>query len=60
MERKIILPEDESIVNLAYKYYPADFELLPEETIEYLIYSNNLQDEEFFILRKGTELKIYV
>lgn len=60
VERKIILPEDESIVNLAYKYYPADFELLPEETIEYLIYSNNLQDEEFFILRKGTELKIYV
>lgn len=60
VERTVILTEDESIINLAYKYYPAEFELLPEETIEHLISSNDLSDEEFFILRKGTELKIYV
>lgn len=60
VERTVILAEDETIINLAHKYYPGDFELLPEETIEYLITSNNLADEEFFILRKGTEIKIYV
>lgn len=60
VERKIILSEDEAIINLAYKYYPDEFELDPEGTVKNLIYSNDLQDEDFFILRKGTEIKIYV
>ena len=60
VERTVILAEDETIINLAYKYYPDDFELNPEETVKHLIDTNELSDEEFFILRKGTELKIYV
>ena len=60
VERTVILTEDESVVNLAYKYYPNDFEIDPEETINYLITSNSFANDQFFLLKRGTELKIYV
>ncbi len=60
IEKTIILPEDEAVINLAYKYYKEDFEENPEETINYLITSNNFTDEEFFLIKRGTKLKIYV
>lgn len=60
VEKTIILAEDEAVINLAYKYYKEDFEKNPEETIDFLISSNDFSDEEFFLIKRGTKIKIYV
>ena len=60
VEKTLILTEDESVVNVAYKNYSNDFAIDPEGTIEYLISSNGWGDDMFYLLPKGTEVKIYV
>lgn len=60
IEKILILTEDESTVNIAYKNYPNDFAIDPEGAIEYLIESNGWGDEMFYLVPKGTEVKIYV
>lgn len=60
IEKTIHLSDGDSIVNLAYKYYKENFEKAPEETIAFLINSNGFEDDNFFYLEKGTDLKIYV
>jgi len=60
IEQTIILEESASVVDLAYRYYPDDFEKDPDKTVNYLITTNNLVDDEFFYLEKGKEFKIYV
>lgn len=60
IEKTIILTDDESTVNAAYKYYPNDFAIDPEGAIEYLVDSNGWGDDMFYLLPKGTEVKIYV
>ena len=60
IEQTIILEESASVVDLAYRYYPDDFEKDPDKTVNYLITTNNFVDDEFFYLEKGTEFKIYV
>lgn len=60
IEQTIILEESASVIDLAYRYYPDDFEKDPDKTVNYLITTNNFVDDEFFYLEKGTEFKIYV
>ena len=60
IEKTLILTEDESTVNVAYNNYPNDFAIDPEGTIEYLISSNGWADDLFYLLPKGTEVKLYV
>ena len=60
VEQKIILTEDTTPLELAYKYYNEDFRNDPDGTLEYLIQTNKLVDEEFFLIPRGREIKIYV
>lgn len=60
VEKTLILTEDESTVNLAYKHYSDDFAIDPEKTIAYLIESNGWGDDLFYLVPKGTEVKLYV
>ena len=60
IEKRIILTESTTPWELAYKYYPEDFEERPDDTVDYLIQSNNLTDDEFFLLERGKAVKIYV
>ncbi len=60
VEQKIILTESETPIQLAYKYYNEDFRNNPDKTVEYLIRTNKFSDEEFFLIPRGTEVKIYV
>lgn len=60
VEKSFILTEDDSTVNLAYLNYPVEFEIDAESTIEYLISSNGWGDDLFYLVPKGTEVKIYV
>lgn len=60
VEKRITLSEDSAVVDLAYRYYPEAFREDPDGTINYLITSNGLKDDEFFLLKRGTEVKIYV
>lgn len=60
VEKRIVLNEDSTIIELAYKYYNEAFRENPDDTINYLITSNGFSDDEFFLLKRGTELKIYV
>lgn len=60
VEKKIILTESEAIYNLAYKYYAEDFAQNPEDTVNYLIQTNNFTDDKFFYLERGQTIKIYV
>lgn len=60
VEKTIILSEDKTVIELAMENYPEKFEENPDETIRYLITSNNLSDDEFFLLKRGSEVKIYV
>ena len=60
VEKRIILSEDSSITDLAYKYYNESFRENPDETINYLTTSNGFTDDEFFLLKRGTEVKLYV
>ena len=60
IEKTIALSEDKTVIELVYEYYPEMFEENPDEAVKYFIRTNNLQDEEFFIIEKGSEVKIYV
>lgn len=60
VEQIITLSEDTTLVDIAYKYYYEQFKENPDETIDYLIATNGLEDDEIFLLRKGKEIKIYV
>ena len=60
VEKRIVLSEDSTVIDLAYKYYNEAFREDPDGAINYLITSNGFADDEFFLLKRGTELKIYV
>lgn len=60
VEKTIVLSEDKAVIDIAYEYYSEDFAQNPDNTINYLITSNNLIDEEFFLVPKGSEIKVYV
>lgn len=60
VEKTIVLSEDKTPVEIAYENYPDEFKENPDATIEYLLTSNDLTDEDFFLLPKGREVKIYV
>ena len=60
VEKTIVLSEDKTIFELAMENYPDEFEQNPDETVQYLIKSNNLQDDDFFLVQRGSEIKIYV
>lgn len=60
VEKTIILSEDTTTINLAYEYYPDDFEEDPDKTINHLITTNGFSDDEFFLLKRGREVKIYI
>lgn len=59
VEQTIVLSEDTTPVELAYEYYKDDFREDPDETLNYLIRTNNLADDEFFLLKRGREIKVY-
>lgn len=60
VEKRITLSEDMSIIDLAYTHYPESFRDDPDGTINYLITTNGFADDEFFLLKRGREVKIYV
>lgn len=60
VEKRVILTEDETVIDLAHKYYEEDFANNPDETIDYLIKTNGFGDDNFFVIPRGTEVKIYV
>lgn len=60
VEKVIVLSEDTTTIDFAYEYYPDEFEDDPDNTIKYLITTNGFSDDEFFLLKRGTEVKIYV
>lgn len=60
VEKTITLSEDTTCVDLAFQYYEEDFRENPDATIDYLIRTNGFSDENFFLLRRGTEVKLYV
>lgn len=60
VEQTIILTEDKTPIELAYEYYKTDFMENPDDTLEYLIRTNNFSDDEFFLIKRGQEIKIYV
>lgn len=60
IEKRIILTESTTPFELAYKYYAEDFATDPDGTVDYLIKTNDLADDEFFMLEVGRAVKIYV
>lgn len=60
VEKTIVLTEDKTLVEIAYENYEERFKDDPDGTVEYLRTSNNLNDDDFFLLPKGSEVKIYV
>ena len=60
VEQKIILSEDKTPIELAYEYYNESFRDDPDSTLEYLIKTNNFTDDEFFLIPRGREVKIYI
>jgi len=60
IEKTIVLSEDKTVIELVYENYPEKFAENPDEAIKYFIKTNNLQDDEFFLIERGSEVKIYV
>lgn len=60
VEQIITLAEDKTPIELAWEYYKDDFRKNPDSTLDYLIRTNKLKDEEFFLIPRGREVKIYV
>ena len=60
VEKTVVLAEDKTPLELAYEYYTEDFYSDPDAALEYLITTNNLKDDDFLLLKRGTEVKIYV
>ena len=60
VEQTITLSENKTPIELAYEYYKDDFRNDPDGILEYLIRTNDLKDERFFLVPQGSEVKIYV
>ena len=60
VEKTIVLSEDKTVLELVAEHYPEDFQETPDETMSYFIKSNDLSDDEFLIIKRGSEVKIYV
>lgn len=60
IEKTVVLSEDKTVIELVYENYPDLFEENPDDTINYFIRTNDLQDDEFFLIKRGSEVKIYV
>ena len=60
VEKTIVLTEDTTVIDLAYEHYEQDFNIDPDDTIDYLIRTNGFSDDKFFLIPRGTEVKIYV
>ena len=60
VEQTIELEELSNIIQLAYEYYPEDFAADPDNTVDYLISTNNFSDDDFLFLEKGKKVLIYV
>lgn len=60
VEQIITLAENKTPIELAWEYYKDDFRKNPDSTLDYLIRTNKLKDEEFFLIPRGREVKIYV
>ena len=60
VEKTIVLAEDTTVIDLAYEHYEQDFNIDPDDTIDYLIRTNGFSDDKFFLIPRGTEVKIYV
>lgn len=60
IEKTIVLDEDKTILELAYEYYTNDFYVNPDSTVDYLIATNGFKDNQFFMLPRGSEVRIYV
>ena len=59
-EFNIILNEDSNLIDIAYKYYKEEFADNPEETINKIIKTNKINDEEFILISKGRNIIIYL
>lgn len=60
VEQRIVLSEDKTPIELAYEFYNENFRENPDLTLEYLSKTNNFKDEDFFLIPRGREIKIYV
>ncbi len=60
VEKTIVLSEDKTLLEIALENYPEQFKENPDETLLYLRNTNNIEDEDFFLLQRGSEVKIYV
>ena len=60
VEQTITLSENKTPIELAYEYYKDDFRNDPDGILEYLIRTNDLKDERYFLVPQGSEVKIYV
>lgn len=60
VEKTITLSEDTTIIDVAFDNYYDDFVENPDDTIDYLIRTNWFSDDNFFLLKRGTEVKLYV
>jgi hypothetical protein len=56
----VILSKELDPINLCFIYYQNKFRNNPEETINYFQRTNNLQGEEFFLIKQGKEVVFYV
>ena len=59
-EFNIILNEDTNLIDFAYKYYKKDFNDNQEETINKIIKTNNINNEEFILIPKNRNMIIYL
>lgn len=60
VEQKITLSEDKTPIELAYEFYNESFRENPDSTLDYLIRTNNFTDDDFFLIPRGREVKIYI
>ncbi len=59
-EFNIFLNEDTNLIDIAYKYYKEDFNNNPEKTINKIIKTNNINNEEFIFIPKNKNMTIYL
>lgn len=59
-EMILMLNEETNIIDLAYKYYKNSFLKNEIETLDYIIKTNNLKDEELILIPKNKKIRIYL
>lgn len=59
-EFNIFLSEDSNLIDIAYKYYKEEFINNPEETINKIVKTNKIINEEFIFIPKGRKIAIYL